>query len=96
MPCLKNVSKFLYIFSNTVNNYLEFILVSYLMFEQVNKCVSSIFAISMSIASIKYSLSEKKLSIVVSPFIVSNLNYCNSMYYGISCSLLKEITDAQN
>ena len=82
--------------SNTVSNS-GFILDSHLNFkQQVNNCVSSIFASIKNIARIKYYLTTKKLSILVSSLIVSKLDYCNSLYYGIKSFLLKKSQYAQN
>ena len=83
-------------FSNTVSNS-GFILDSHLNFEQqVNHCVSSIFESIKNIARTKYYLTKKELSILVSSLIVSKLDYCNSLFYDIYSSLLKNLQYAQN
>ena len=76
---------------------LGFIFDSHLNFEQqVNNCVSSIFASIKNFARKKYYLTKKELSILVSSLIVSKLDYCNSLYNGINSSLLKKLQYAQN
>ena len=68
-----------------------FILDSHLNFEQqVNNCVSSIFASIKNFARLKYYLTKKELFILVSSLIVSKSDYCNSLYYDIYSSLLKK------
>ena len=83
-------------FCHAVKN-LGCILDTHLTLEhQVNNCVSSIFSSIKNIARIKFFLTKKELTILVSSFIVSKLDYCNSLYYGINNCLMKKLQYAQN
>ena len=77
---------------------LGFKLDSHLTLEQqVKECVSSVFASIKSIARIKHLLTRNEVTILVSSLILSReLDYCNSLYYDISCSLTKQLQYAQN
>ena len=83
-------------FCDTVRN-LGFTLDSHLTLEQqVKECVSSVFASIKSIAHIKHLLTRNEVTILVSSLILSKLDYFNSLYYDISCSLTKQLQYAQN
>ena len=83
-------------FCDTMRN-LGFALDSHLTLEQqVKECVSSVVASIKSIARIQYLLTRKEVTILVSSLILSKLDYCNSFYYNISCSLTKKLQYAQN
>ena len=83
-------------FCDTVRN-LGFTLDSLLTLEQqVKECVSSVFASIKSIARIKHLLTRNEVTILVSSLILSKLDYFNSLYYDISCSLTKQLQYAQN
>ena len=83
-------------FCDTVRN-LGFTLDSHLTLEQqVKECVSSVFASIKSIARIKHLLTRNEVTILVSSLILSKLDYCNSLYYDITCSLTKQLQYAQN
>ena len=76
---------------------LGFTLDSHLTLEQqVKECVLSVFASIKSIARIKHLLTRNEVTILVSSLILSKLDYCNSLYYDISCSLTKQLQYAQN
>ena len=83
-------------FFDTVRN-LGFTLDSHLILEQqVKECVLSVFASIKNIARIKHLLARKEMTILVSSFILSKLDCRNSLYYDISCSLTKQLQNAQN
>ena len=76
---------------------LGFTLDTHLTLEQpVQEYVSSVFASIKSIARIKHLFTRQKVTIVVSSLVVSKLDYCNALYYGISSSLKKKLQYAQN
>ena len=83
-------------FCDTVRN-LSFTLDSHLTLkQQVKECVSSVFASIKSITRIKHLLTRKEVIIEVFSLTLSKLDYCNSLYYDISCSLTKQLQYAQN
>ena len=83
-------------FCKTVKN-LGFTLDTHLTLEQqVQECVSSVFASIKSIARIKHHLTRQEVTILVSSLVVSKLDYCNALHYGISSSLTKKLQYAQN
>lgn len=79
-----------------VNN-LGMIFDSALKFDkQINNVVrKSFFKLSM-ISKIKPFLSQKDLEKVIHAFIVSRLDYCNSLYYGIQNKVLDRLQMVQN
>ena len=64
--------------------------------EQINKVVKTSFSIIKKLYQIKGFLSEKQLQQLVSSYIFSKLDYCNSLYYGMSSNLLKKLQQVQN
>ena len=68
-------------FCETVKN-LGFTFDTHLTLEQqVQECVSSVFASIKSITGIKHLLTRQEVIILVSLLIVSKLDYCNALYY---------------
>ena len=53
-------------------------------------------AISKKLYQIKGFLSEEELQQLVSSFIFSMIDYCNSLYYGINSNLIKKLQHVQN
>ena len=76
---------------------LGVILDSILSFEtQINKVVKCCFAMIKKLYQIKGFLSEEELQQLVSSFIFSLIDYCNSLYYGINSNLIKKLQHVQN
>ena len=63
---------------------------------QVNKVVKSSNAIIKKMHQIKGFLSEDQLKQLVCSYVLSKLDYCNSLYYGISSNLLDKLQKVQN
>ena len=63
---------------------------------QINKVVKSCYAIIKELKQIKGYLSEEQLQQLVCSDIFSQLDYCNSLYYGINSSLLVKLQRVQN
>ena len=83
-------------FSNVVKN-LGVLFDSALTFSnQVKSVVSSVFATIKNISRISSFLTRKEKSILVCSLILSKLDYCNSMYFGIDNDLLAKLQYAQN
>lgn len=64
--------------------------------EQVKKLVSSCFLDIRRLSKIKDFLSFEQLRSAVSQLVFSKLDYCNSLYYGISADLLNKMQCVQN
>lgn len=76
---------------------LGVVLDSVLSFEvQINKVVKSCFSIIRKLYKIKGFLSQEHLQVLVSSYVFSQLDYCNSLYYGLSGNLLKKLQRVQN
>ena len=63
---------------------------------QINRVVSSCFATIKDISRIKKFLNKQQLKTLVSTLVFSKLDYCNSLYYGISSQLIKKLQVVQN
>ena len=63
---------------------------------QVNKVVKSSYAIIKKLHQIKGFLSENQLKQLVCSYVLSNLDYCNSLYYGINSDLMDKMQRVQN
>ena len=63
---------------------------------QINNVVSSVFANIKNISRIKSFLTIKEKCILVCSLILSKIDYCNSLYYGINGSLHSKLQYAQN
>ena len=76
---------------------LGVILDNVLSFEcQINKVVKSCYMFIKKISQIKGFLSESHLRELVCSFIFSQLDYCNSLYYGINSHLITKLQRVQN
>ena len=76
---------------------LGFILDIGLSFEtQINKVVKSCFMAIRKLSSIKNVLTKEQLKSLVCSFVFSQIDYCNSLYYGLNSSLLKKLQYVQN
>jgi hypothetical protein len=76
---------------------LGVILDSELSFDsQINKLVKSCFMIIRKLYSIKPFLSSDHLKSLVCTNVFSQLDYCNSLYYGISSTSIKKLQRVQN
>ena len=64
--------------------------------EQVQSVVKSGNYHLRNIAFIKRYLDEKSLKTLVNNYVVTRLDYCNSMYYNLPCCLLKRIQGTFN
>ena len=64
--------------------------------EQIKAVVGTAFASIKNIARIKTFLTSKEKCTLLTALILSKLDYCNSLYYGINCSLLKKLQVVQN
>ena len=64
--------------------------------DQVNKVVKSCFSTIRQLSQIKGFLSEEQLKQLVCSYVFMNLDYCNSLYYGINSSLIRKMQYVQN
>ena len=58
--------------------------------------MKSCICVVKKIAEIKFFLSEEELITVVCAGVLSKLDYCNALYYGINEDLLRKLQTAQN
>ena len=71
---------------------LGVVLYSVLSFEaQIYKVVKSCFSIIRKIYKIKVFLSQEHLQVLISSYVFSQLDYCNSLYYGLRGNSLKKL-----
>ena len=63
---------------------------------QVYKCVSSAFLTIKNISKVCSFLTKKEKSILACSLVLSKLDYCNALYYGINSSLLNKLQYVQN
>lgn len=64
--------------------------------KQIGAVVKGSFFSLRSIAKVKHFLSSKDLEIVVHSFISSKIDYCNSLYIGLSQTMLVHLQLVQN
>ena len=64
--------------------------------KQVKKVVSSSFLSIKNISRIKGFLTIKEKCTLLTSLVLSKIDYCNSLYYGMNCSLLKKLQVVQN
>ena len=64
--------------------------------KQVQKVVQTCFYFIKKIAEIKSFLTFDQLKTLVCTCVFSNMDYCNSLYYGINKSLIKKLQSVQN
>lgn len=76
---------------------LGVILDDILSFEnQVNKVVKSSYALIKKLHQVKGYLSEDELKELGCSYILTNLDYCNSLYYGMNSHLINKLQRVQN
>ena len=63
---------------------------------QIRKIVKSCFIVIRKLASIKHFLSSSQLKSLVCTNIFSQLDYCNSLYYGLNLSSINKLQRVQN
>ena len=63
---------------------------------QINKVVKSCFGIIRKLSSIKHFLTKEHLVSLVCSYIFSQIDYCNSLYYGLNVISLKKPQHVQN
>ena len=63
---------------------------------QINKVVSSCFNTIRSISRIKCFLNKDQLKTLVSTLVLSKLDYCNILYYGLNLQSLNKLQAVQN
>ena len=63
---------------------------------QINKVVSSCFKVLREISKIKSFLPRECLNTLVTSLVLSKLDYCNSLYYGIGANEIKKLQSVQN
>ena len=83
-------------FNNTVKNLGVLFDTDMTFSSQVNEVVSSVFVNIKNISRIKSFLTVKEKSILMCSLVLSKLDYCNSLYYGINSDLLAKLQYAQN
>ena len=64
--------------------------------EQIAKLVKSCFSTIRKLAKVKIYLSQQHLQTLVSSLIFSELDYCNSLYYGLPASTINKLQRVQN
>lgn len=64
--------------------------------EQVTKVVKTCFMIIRKISKVKEFLTTEELRTVISARILSRLDYCNSIYYGINATQINKLQSVQN
>ena len=83
-------------FSNIVEN-LGVKLDSELSFsQQINKCVSSAFSSIKTISRLKSFLTLNDKRTLTTSLVLSKIDYCNSLYYGINSDLIRRLQYVQN
>ena len=76
---------------------LGVIIDSFLSFEkQIDKVVKSCFNTIRKLSKVKMFLTQQHLQTLVSSLIFSNLDYCNSLYYGLPESAIQKLQRVQN
>ena len=64
--------------------------------KQINKVAKSCFNSIRKLSSIKHFLSSAHLKSLVCSFIFSQIDYCNSLYYGLNQTSIKKLQHVQN
>ena len=83
-------------FVSTIKN-LGFIMDSNLtLTNQIISLKKNCFATIRKIAKIRYLLSKDSLKTIVNSLVISCLDYCNALYYGIDQKLLLQLQQIQN
>ena len=66
------------------------------MEKQIMELKKKSFRTLRNISKIRFLLSQKQLKIIVNSLVVSCLDYCNGLYYGITQNLLRQLQLIQN
>ena len=64
--------------------------------KQITKVVKSCFSIIRKLSSISFYLSQDDLKTLVCAYVFSQIDYCNSLYFGLNSSLFKKLQHVQN
>ena len=64
--------------------------------EQIHKVSKSCFNTIQKLSKIKFFLTQDHLKTILTTCILSRLDYCNSLYYGINSALLDKLQSVQN
>ena len=83
-------------FSNTVRNLGVYLDRSLSMEAHVNTLCKSIFLELRRISQIRPLLTEAAAKSLMSAFVMSRMDYCNSLLYGIPANLIDKVQRAQN
>ena len=83
-------------FRNVVKNLGVFLDAGMTFSEQINKTVSSSFSSIRTISRIKSFLTTKEKCTLLTSLVLSKIDYCNSLYYGVNSSLLNKLQVVQN
>ena len=83
-------------FKNIVENLGVFLDATMSLADQVKSVVSSSFASIRSISRIKSFLTVKEKCTLLTALVLSKLDYCNSLYYGLNAALLNRLQVVQN
>ena len=83
-------------FRNIVKNLGIFLDASLSFSDQIKSVVSTAFASIKSIARIKSFLTVKEKCTLLTALVLSKVDYCNLLYYGINNSLLNRLQVVQN
>ena len=76
---------------------LGFVIDSVLNFEeQINKVVKTCFLTIRRLSKVKIYLTQQHLQVLVSSLIFSQLDYCNSLYYGLPVYIINKLQRVQN
>ena len=83
-------------FQNVVENLGVILNTGLTYAEQIKKVVSSSFMSIKIISKIKGFLTSKEKCTLLTSLVLSKIDYCNSLYYGVNCTLLKKLQVVQN
>ena len=83
-------------FKNIVENLGVFLDASMSFTEQIKSVVTSAFASIKNISRIKSFLTGKEKCTLLTALVLSKLDYCNCLYYGLNGSLLNRLQIVQN
>ena len=64
--------------------------------EQIQKLVKTCFLTIRKLSKVRIYLSQNQLQVLVSSLVFSNLDYCNSLYYGLPAYTIKKLQHVQN
>ena len=64
--------------------------------EQISNCVQSCYATIRQISSIKSFLNADQKKVLVTSLVLSQLDYCNGIYYNVNSAYLTQLQSVQN